>query len=67
MSKTGRKWLKTNWSDSDCVRAQDIPYDEENSIKDKIDDVYTKDEVDILLGGSGGSSSMSIDDIMMYT
>jgi hypothetical protein len=25
--KTGRKWLKRNWSDSDCVRAQDIPYD----------------------------------------
>jgi len=67
MSKTGRKWLKTNWSDSDCVRAQDIPYDEENSIKDKIDDVYTKDEVDTLVGASGGGSSMSIDDIMMYT
>lgn len=33
MSKTGRKWLKTNWSDSDCVRAEDIPFDNLNSIK----------------------------------
>lgn len=33
MSKTGRKWLKTNWSDADCVRAEDIPFDNLNSIK----------------------------------
>ena len=33
MSKTGRKWLNTNWSDADCVRAQDIPFDNANSIR----------------------------------
>jgi hypothetical protein len=44
MSKTGRKWLKRDWSDSDCVRAQDIPYSESESIKDRLDNVYQKDE-----------------------
>lgn len=64
MSKTGRKWLKRNWSDSDCVRAQDIPYDATNSIKDKIDNVYSKSEtysrgeVENLLSGADGGMSI---------
>lgn len=37
MSKTGRKWLRTEWSHPDCVRAEDIPYDSTQSIKDVID------------------------------
>ena len=72
MSKTGRKWLKTNWSDSDCVRAEDIPYDEENSIKDKIDNVYEKDEtyskteVNNLIGSSGGGMSLWQSEMLNY-
>ena len=56
MSKTGRKWLNRDWSDDDCVRAQDIPYDSEKSVKDKIDNTYTKTQVDALIGSSGGTT-----------
>ena len=72
MSKTGRKWLKRNWSDSDCVRAQDIPYDATNSIKDKIDNVYGKDEtyskseVNNLLSGTGGGMSIWQSEMLSY-
>lgn len=60
MSKTGRKWLKTDWSDTDCVRAADIPYDVANSVKDKIDNTYTKSQVDALVGSSGGTTGSGV-------
>lgn len=72
MSKTGRKWLKRNWSDTDCVRAQDIPYDSGNSVKDKIDNVYSKDEsyskteVNNLLSGAGGGMSIWQMEMLSY-
>jgi hypothetical protein len=72
MSKTGRKWLETNWDDPDCVRAQDIPYDSTNSVKDKIDNTYTKDqtyskaEVDNLVGSSGGGMTIWQIDMLQY-
>ena len=62
MSKTGRKWLKTSWSDPDCVRAQDIPLSATESVKDRLDNVYqksetySKDEVDTIVENSGNGS-----------
>ena len=66
VSKAGRKWLKRNWSDSDCVRAQDIPYDAANSVKDKIDNVYSKTEVNNLLSGAGGGMSIWQMEMLSY-
>jgi hypothetical protein len=54
------------------VRAQDIPYDSENSVKDKIDNTYTKDqtyskaEVDNLVGSSGGGMTIWQIDMLQY-
>jgi len=41
MAKTKRKWIRLDWNDPDALRAQDIPYDANNSIKDKIDAIPT--------------------------
>ncbi len=67
MSKTGRKWLKTTWTDSDCVRAQDIPLSATESVKDRLDNIYqksetySKSEVDTLVEnlGNGSNSAQS--------
>jgi len=62
MSKTGRKWLKTSWSDPDCVRAQDIPLSATESVKDRLDNVYpksetySKSEVDSIVENSSSGS-----------
>jgi hypothetical protein len=38
MAKAGRKWIETNWTKYDeCLRAQDIPYDEDESVKQRLD------------------------------
>lgn len=39
MAKTKRKWLVLDWASDGCIRAQDIPFNETQSIKDKIDAV----------------------------
>ena len=39
MAKTKRKWLVLNYNDPDSLRAQDIGYDENYSIKSKIIDI----------------------------
>lgn len=72
MSKTGRKWLKRNWSDSDCVRAQDIPYSESESIKARLDnsyqksETYSKTEVENLIGTGGGGMSLWQSEMLSY-
>lgn len=72
MSKTGRKWLETNWADPDCVRAQDIPYSETESIKDRLDntyqksETYSKGEVDNLIVYSGGGMSLWQIEMLTY-
>ena len=38
MGKTKRKWIRLDFSDPDALRAEDIPYDSSNSIKDKLDE-----------------------------
>ena len=35
--KTKRKWIVLNWNSDGCLRAEDIPYNSAESIKDKID------------------------------
>lgn len=37
MARIGRRWIQLNWSNSECLRAEDIPYSSTQSIKQKID------------------------------
>jgi hypothetical protein len=39
MSKVIRKWIETDWSKEGVVRAVDIPYSQEDSIKTRIDKI----------------------------
>ena len=39
--KVNRKWIVLNYTDPDSLRAEDIPYDALNSIKDVIDSIAT--------------------------
>ena len=39
MGKTRRKWLDLDFASANGLRAQDIPYDASNSIKDKLDSI----------------------------
>jgi len=39
MSKTKRKWIVLDWLIDGCLRAQDIPYSESQSIKEAIDGI----------------------------
>jgi len=63
MSKTGRKWLKTNWSDSDCVRAQDIPFDNVNSIKGMMEKIalFSNRTISVSSGNTVGEIQTQID------
>ncbi len=42
MGKTKRKWIETDWSRSGCLRAQDIPYDNDSSVKAILDDYESR-------------------------
>ncbi len=72
MSKTGRKWLKTSWTDPDCVRAQDIPLSATESVKDRLDNIYqktetySKSEVDTLVENMGSGSGIPVGTVQQY-
>ena len=42
MAKTKRKWIILDWVVDGVLRAQDIPYDATDSIKDKIDALVSR-------------------------
>lgn len=37
MARLKRRWLILDWLNGDCLRAQDIPYDDGQSVKTRID------------------------------
>lgn len=60
MGKTKRKWIVLDYVDSDALRAEDIPYDASDSIKDKLDAKRGWEEVDtVTLTGSVASVSLT--------
>jgi hypothetical protein len=50
MGKTKRRWIDLDFASADALRAQDIPYDASDSIKDKLD----------ALSGAGGVDTIPI-------
>lgn len=49
MALLTRHWINIDYGDSDALRAQDIPYNATESIKDVID---ARNSIDIIFGGS---------------
>jgi len=62
MSKINRRWLETVWTNSDCVRAEDIPYSESYNIKQIIDTNASASTIlSSLLTVDGPSSGLNAD------
>jgi len=54
MSKILRKWITLDWTKNQVLRAQDIPYDSLNSIKDVLDD-HELTKADKVVGAIDGN------------
>ena len=57
MAKLSRRWLNTTFLDSEALRAQDIPYDSNTSIRDILDEMRATPSYIIAFGGTSETSS----------
>ena len=66
MAKSKRKWLQLDWSKEGCLRAQDIPYDENTSIKNAIDNSSSSAPDDDFTNLDWADSISLTDEILIY-